>query len=115
MEKRGGEMMSEPIKVTDENFEEVISKYDLVVIDCWAPWCMPCRMISPIIDELAKDYAGKVVFGKLNTDENKETVMKFGIMSIPTLLIFKKGKLVDKIIGAVPRQFIEAKLSAYID
>lgn len=112
--KGGGEIMSKPIEVTDENFDEVVRKYDLVVIDCWAPWCMPCRMLSPIIDELARDYAGKVVFGKLNTDENRETVMKYGIMSIPTLLIFKNGELVDKIIGAVPRQFIESKLSAYM-
>ncbi|MDI3501977.1 MAG: thioredoxin 1 [Archaeoglobi archaeon] len=114
MEKKGGESLSKPIEVTDENFDEVIRKNELVVIDCWAPWCMPCRMIAPVIDELARDYAGKVVFGKLNTDENRETVMRFGIMSIPTLLIFKNGKLVDKIIGAVPRQFIESKLSAYM-
>jgi len=112
--KGGREIMSKPIEVTDENFDEVVRKYDLVVIDCWAPWCMPCRMLSPIIDELARDYAGKVVFGKLNTDENRETVMRYGIMSIPTLLIFKNGELVDKIIGAVPRQFIESKLSAYM-
>lgn len=114
MERKGGESLSKPIEVTDENFDEVIRKNELVVIDCWAPWCMPCRMIAPVIDELARDYAGKVVFGKLNTDENRETVMRFGIMSIPTLLIFKNGKLVDKIIGAVPRQFIESKLSAYM-
>ncbi|MBC7114699.1 MAG: thioredoxin [Archaeoglobi archaeon] len=114
MERKGGDSLSKPIEVTDENFDEVIRKNELVVIDCWAPWCMPCRMIAPVIDELARDYAGKVVFGKLNTDENRETVMRFGIMSIPTLLIFKNGKLVDKIIGAVPRQFIESKLSAYM-
>jgi len=113
--KEGGEKLSKPIEVTDENFDEVINKSELVVIDCWAPWCMPCRMLAPVIDELARDYAGKVVFGKLNTDENRETVMRFGIMSIPTLLIFKNGKLVDKIIGAVPRQFIETKLSAYMN
>lgn len=113
--KEGGEKLSKPIEVTDENFDEVIKKSGLVVIDCWAPWCMPCRMLAPVIDELARDYAGKVVFGKLNTDENRETVMRFGIMSIPTLLIFKNGKLVDKIIGAVPRQFIETKLSAYMN
>lgn len=112
--KEGGEKLSKPVEVTDENFDEVIKKSGLVVIDCWAPWCMPCRMLAPVIDELAKDYAGKVVFGKLNTDENRETVMRFGIMSIPTLLIFKNGELVDKIIGAVPRQFIETKLSAYM-
>jgi thioredoxin 1 len=85
-----------------------------MVVDCWAPWCGPCRMLSPVIEELAKDYEGKVVFGKLNTDYNRGVAGEFGIMSIPTLLFIKNGKLVDTIIGAVPREVIESKLRKYI-
>ena len=85
-----------------------------MVIDCWAAWCGPCRMVAPIIDELSKDYAGKVVFGKLNVDENPKTAMRFDIMSIPTLLIMKNGEEVDRIIGAVPKQSMEAKLRKHM-
>ena len=103
-----------PITITDSNFQETIHKYPLIVVDCWAAWCAPCRMISPTIEALAKDYAGKAVFGKLNTDENRTTATQFGIRSIPTLLIIKNEKEVDRIIGAVPRQVIEEKLKKYI-
>ncbi|UCG67921.1 MAG: thioredoxin, partial [Thermoplasmata archaeon] len=78
------------------------------------PWCGPCRMLSPIIDELARDYEGKMVFGKLNADNNRGVAAKYGIMSIPTLLFIKNGKLVDTIIGAVPKEVIESKLRAYL-
>ena len=104
----------EPINVTDETFQETVQKYPLVVIDCWAPWCGPCRMVAPVIEEMANDYAGKIVFGKLSVDENKQTAMKYGIMSIPTLLIFKKGELVDQIAGAMPRQMLEPKIMKYL-
>jgi thioredoxin 1 len=83
-------------------------------VDCWAPWCGPCRMLSPLIDELASDYKGKVVFGKLNTDNNRGIAGKFGIMSIPTLLFVKNGKLIDTVIGVVPKEIIESKLRKYI-
>jgi thioredoxin 1 len=106
--------IDKPILVTDENFNQVIQLYPLMIIDCWAPWCGPCRMISPVLDEMAKDYAGKVVFGKLNVDENPRTAMQFGIMAIPTLLIVKNGNVVDRIVGAVPRETIESKMQAYL-
>jgi len=99
-----------PITVQDSNFDDLVHRYRLMVIDCWAPWCGPCRMVAPIIDELARDYTGRVFFGKLNVDENPQTSIRFGIMSIPTLLIMKKGSEIDRIIGAVPRDVIEAKL-----
>ena len=99
-----------PVTVTDSSFEEFVKKYPNVVVDCWAPWCGPCRMLSPTIEALSKDLKGKVVFGKLNTDENLGTAGKFRIMSIPTILFFKNGKLVDKTVGALPRQMIEAQV-----
>lgn len=101
-----------PIVVTDSSFEEFIGKHDTVVVDCWAPWCAPCRMLSPTIDAMAKDYKGKVVFGKLNTDESSATASKFGIMSIPTLLYFWKGELVQKTVGALSRPMIDEQLKA---
>ncbi len=108
------ETPDKPVEVNESNFNEVIEKNDLVVVDCWAPWCAPCRMIAPIIDELAREYAGKVVFAKLNTDENPRIAGKFYITAIPTLLFFKKGKLVDQMIGAHPKQNIVAKIKEYM-
>jgi len=105
---------NEPITMSDVDFDRIVKQYPLVVVDCWAAWCGPCRMIAPVIDELAKDYAGKVVFGKLNVDENPQTAVRFSVMSIPTLLIIKDGKEVDRIVGAVPRELIEARLRRYI-
>jgi thioredoxin 1 len=95
--------------VTDGNFEEFIRSNDVAVIDCWAAWCGPCRMLSPVIEELAGEQQD-VAFGKLNVDENRATPMKYGIMSIPTLLYFKDGQLVDKTIGALPKRSIEDRL-----
>jgi len=103
-----------PIKVSDEDFNEFIHQYPIVVVDCWAAWCGPCLMVAPIIDGLAKDYAGRVVFGKLNVDENPRTAIRFGIMSIPTLLIMEHGTEVDRIVGAAPRQHIESRLQRYL-
>ncbi|MHC1569752.1 MAG: thioredoxin [Candidatus Syntropharchaeales archaeon] len=108
------EIISSPITITDASFEEIIKKHPLVVIDCWAAWCGPCRMIAPTIDAMARDYAGKIVFGKLNVDENPNTSRKYRIMSIPLLLIFKNGVHVDQIIGAVPREMIEQKIRRYL-
>ena len=101
-----------PVVVMDAGFEEFIRKHDAVVVECWAPWCAPCRMLSPTIDAMARDYKGKVVFGKLNTDENFETASKFGIMSIPTLLYFRKGELVQKTVGVLSRPMIDEQLRA---
>lgn len=101
--------MSEPIELTDENFEQEVLKSDLpVLVDFWATWCGPCRMVGPIVDELAKEYAGKLKVGKLNVDNNGKTSIKYGIMSIPSLLFFKKGQVVDQMVGAAPKNsFVE--------
>ena len=106
---------SEPVVLTEDNFEDFVKKNSLVVIDCWAPWCGPCRMVGPVIDELAKEYQGKILFGKLNTDENQNIAMKFNIMSIPTFLIFKNGELVDRPIGAMPKPAIEEAITKHLD
>nr|3ZIV_A Chain A, AECA THIOREDOXIN [synthetic construct]3ZIV_B Chain B, AECA THIOREDOXIN [synthetic construct]3ZIV_C Chain C, AECA THIOREDOXIN [synthetic construct] len=103
------------IEINDENFDEVIKKSDkVVVVDFWAEWCGPCRMIAPIIEELAEEYAGKVVFGKVNVDENPEIAAKYGIMSIPTLLFFKNGKVVDQLVGARPKEALKERIKKYL-
>jgi thioredoxin 1 len=107
---KGDATPGEPVVVGDENFEEFVRKHDKVVVDCWAPWCGPCRMLSPTIDALAKDMKGAVVFGKLNTDDNFQTSHKHRISGIPTLLFFKNGKLVDKMVGAAPRTMVEQQI-----
>jgi len=113
MKKAEGEKISIPITVTDTNFSEIIKKHPLIVIDCWAAWCGPCRMVAPIIDELAKEHTGEIVFGKLNVDENPETATQFNIMGIPTLLIVKDGTEVDRIVGVAPKLLIENRLKKY--
>lgn len=103
-----------PVDLTDATFKEAIQNHTLVVVDCWAPWCGPCLYVSPIVEEIAQDYAGKIFFGKLNVDENRRVAMQYSIMSIPTLLIFKNGRLVDQIIGAMPRGMLEPKITRYL-
>ncbi|MDH5795584.1 MAG: thioredoxin [Candidatus Bathyarchaeota archaeon] len=103
-----------PIEVTDSNFNEIVKKDGLVVVDCWAAWCAPCRMIAPVIEELAKDYVGKILFGKLNVDSNRRVPLEYQIMSIPTVLVFKDGVLVDRILGAMPRRLLEQKLTQHL-
>ena len=102
--------MSATQEISDADFQQFLAKNDVALIDCWAPWCGPCKRIAPILDELAQEYAGKLTIGKLNTDENPRTPMQFGVMSIPTLLFFKKGKLVNQVVGAVPKKDIVAKV-----
>jgi thioredoxin 1 len=99
-----------PITVTDSDFDGTIKKYDIVVVDLWATWCMPCRMIEPSVEALAEKMAGTVVFARLNVDENPRTATRYQVMSIPTLLVFKKGAPVKRIVGAVPRQYIEQQI-----
>jgi thioredoxin 1 len=111
---KGRDMPSHPIKVTDENFTEVIESYPLVLVDFWAEWCHPCRIIAPVVEELAREYKGKLVCAKLNVDENKNTAVQFQILSIPTLLLFKDGKLVDKIVGAMPKSKLLERLRPYL-
>ena len=105
--------IEKPIIVSDRNFDQTIKNYPLVVVDCWAAWCAPCRAIAPIVEQLAKEYSGKVVFGKLNVDENPETQQKFGIMAIPTLLVMKNGSEVDRIVGLTPKDQLAAKINTY--
>ena len=103
-----------PILLSDASFSSEISKYPLMVVDFWAAWCGPCRMVAPIIEQLAKEYAGRVAFGKINVDENPLTSGEFEVQSIPTLLIFRNGKAVDGIVGAVPKYQIESKIKAHL-
>jgi len=104
------EVIDKPIQITDQTFEDTIRKYPVVVVDFWGQWCPPCHMIAPIIEELANDYSGKVVFSKLNVDKNQMIAAKYGIMAVPTLLIFKNGKLMDQVTGALPRQYLEQRI-----
>jgi len=105
--------IEKPIVVSDRNFDQTVKNYPLIVVDCWAAWCAPCRAIAPIVEELAKEYSGKVVFGKLNVDENPETAQRYGVMAIPTLLVMKEGKEVDRVVGVLPKNQLEAKVNAY--
>ena len=106
-------MPNEPITMTDADMDENIKKYGTVVVDCWAPWCGPCRMVHPVVEELAKEMQGEVVFGKLNVDENREVASRFEIMSIPNLLVFKNGEKIDAIVGALPESVLEEKILAH--
>lgn len=102
-------------QLTDNNFQaEVIDSEKVALVDFWAEWCGPCRMIGPVVEELAKEYDGKAVIGKVNVDDNPQVASQFGIRSIPTILFFKGGKLVDKQVGVVPRSVLEQKLKAQI-
>jgi thioredoxin 1 len=102
--------ITEPIVLTDSNFASEVTKYPIMLVDFWAPWCGPCKMVSPIIEQLSREYSGRVAFGKVNVDENQRIAASFGIQSIPTLMILKGGKAVDVIIGALPKAQIEMKL-----
>ena len=102
------------LEVTDANFEELVNAGKPMVLDFWAEWCGPCRMVSPIIDELATEYDGKVTIGKMDVDNNNDVVAQFGIRNIPTVLFFKDGKLVDKQVGAAQKSAFVAKIDALL-
>jgi thioredoxin 1 len=106
--------MSKAIEITDDNFEEIIATDKPVLIDFWAEWCGPCKMIGPVVEELAGDYNGKAVIGKIDVDANPNISAKFGIRSIPTLLVFKNGEIVDKQVGAVQKNVLVQKLDAQL-
>ncbi len=105
-----------PVEVNDSNFDaEVIKAETPVLVDFWAEWCGPCKMIAPTVEEIAKEYDGKLKVGKLDVDSNQAVSMKFGIRSIPTLLIFKGGQVVDQVVGAVPKKMLVEKISKHVN
>lgn len=111
---RPSQVIDKPIHVTDSEFDEVVKEHPYVVVDFWAEWCAPCKAIAPTIEELARKYAGKVVFAKLNSDENPQKVQQFMVMGIPTLLFFKNGKLADQVVGAMPKAALEARVAKHL-
>ncbi|MBM4428763.1 MAG: thioredoxin [Chloroflexi bacterium] len=115
MSKEEIKMSKDTLHVTDATFQkEVLEATVPVLVDFWAPWCGPCRMVAPIIDELASDYNGRAVIAKLNTDENAETPGKYGIMGIPTMILFRDGQEVERLVGAHPKKAIAEKLDALL-
>jgi thioredoxin 1 len=104
-----------PITLTDACFSSEVAKQKLIVVDFWAPWCGPCGMIGPIIEQLAAEYAGKVVFGKINVDDNQIIPRQFGAQGIPTLIVFKNGEPIDTLVGACPKTQIESKFKPYME
>ena len=107
--------MASEFEFTDANFEqEVLKSNQPVLVDFWAPWCGPCRMIAPIVAEISTEYAGKLKVGKVNTDDNQGVAAKYGVMSIPTIMIFKNGEMVARIVGAQPKQALTGKINAVL-
>ena len=106
--------MSKALEITDSNFAEVLASDQPVLVDFWAEWCGPCKMIGPVVEELAGDYEGKAVVGKVDVDSNPEMSAKYGVRSIPTLLVFKGGEVVDKQVGAVPKAVLAGKIDAQL-
>ena len=105
----------EPLNLEDATFFQTINKFPIMLVDFWAPWCGPCRMMSPIIDQIGKDYLGKLVIGKINVDENPLIARQFSISSIPTLMLFKRGKEVNKIIGSVSKNKIDEMVKMHLN
>jgi thioredoxin 1 len=106
--------MGKTLELTDATFDETLKSDKPVLVDFWAEWCGPCKMIGPVVEELANDYEGKAVIAKLNVDENPQATARFGVRSIPTLLVFKNGQIVDKQVGAVPKSVLAGKLQAQV-
>lgn len=102
------------LEITDSNFQEILAEGKPVVMDFWAPWCGPCKMVGPIIDELATEYEGKVIIGKCDVDENGDVAAEYGLRNIPTVLFFKNGELVDKQVGSAPKSAYVAKIEAIL-
>ena len=107
---------AEPVHVSDETFDEMVLQAPVpALVDFWAPWCGPCRMVAPIVEDLARDYHGRAMIAKINTDENVQVAGRLGIMGIPTLIVFKDGKEVDRVVGYASRRELEGKLRAQLD
>jgi|YelNatPaOPRAMG01_1025707.scaffolds.fasta_scaffold02171_7 thioredoxin 1 len=113
--KEKNRLSGQVIHLTDSNFNDVINKNRLVLVDFYADWCMPCRMMAPVVEELAKELAGKVLVGKINVDENPATADRFQVFSIPTLVIIKSGREVDRIIGFIPKSQVEARIKRHLE
>lgn len=107
--------ITDPIELDDSDFTESINKFPLLLVDFWAPWCGPCRMMSPVIDQVGNEYQGKLVVGKVNVDENPSISRQFGISSIPTLILFKKGQAVNNIVGSVSKSRIDEMVRMHLE
>ena len=107
--------IKDPLNLDDSIFSQTINKFPLLLVDFWAPWCGPCRMMSPLIDQIGKEYVGKLVVGKVNVDENPTISRQFGISSIPTLILFKRGQAVNKIIGSVSKNNIDDMIRIHLE
>jgi thioredoxin 1 len=109
-------MPNEPINVTDAAFEKTVLESPIpVIVDFWAPWCGPCKMVAPILDKLAKEYEGKVLIAKVNTDDNPEWMMKYGIQGIPTMLFVSGGKVINRQVGALPERMLRDTVTAFLE
>jgi thioredoxin 1 len=109
-------MISEPVHVTDAAFEKTVMQSSIpVVVDFWAPWCTPCRMVAPVLDKLAKEQAGKLLVAKVNTDENSEWALKYGVQGIPTMLFVANGKVIHRQVGALPEQMLRDIVTQFMD
>jgi thioredoxin 1 len=113
-EKMMAQMGAQPVDVDDEGFVAFVRAHPLVVVDVWAAWCGPCRIVAPIVDELAREMAGQVTFGKLDADANPAVMQAFGIQGIPTLLVFRDGRLVDRLVGAMPKPALAAAIQRHV-
>ncbi|GEM86561.1 thioredoxin [Meiothermus granaticius] len=106
--------MAKPVEVTDASFDQTLKDNPVVLVDFWAEWCGPCRMVAPVLEEIAKEYEGKLIVAKLDVDTNPQTAMRFRVMSIPTIILFKNGQPVEVMVGAAPKANFVAKLSKHI-
>ncbi|NOQ29183.1 MAG: thioredoxin [Methanosarcinales archaeon] len=114
MERLQTMTLGEVLVLDDNNLAETVREHPFVVLDCWAEWCGPCKMVAPVIEQLATEYAGRITFAKLNIDENMDTAMKYQISAIPTMLVFRNGEMAGQIIGALPKNHIEQKLQEFM-